>query len=127
MLDFQELCSNTTHNAGAALKMSVEANARDIDFLRQRFYAEFCYDTNDIVTLYSYFQQNFQSFMQPVGGANNGNQTTTINALQIANMSSYRQNPQHHHTITGPTHGTKSTNVTAFGIVKSRHTTVNQH
>lgn len=39
--------------------MSVEATTRDIDFLRQRFYAEYGYDTNDILTLFSYWQSNF--------------------------------------------------------------------
>ena len=75
--------------------MSVEATTRDIDFLKQRFYAEFGCDTNDILTLYSFWHQNFQSFVQAGAGgaATNGNQTTAINALQIANMSSYRQNP----------------------------------
>lgn len=119
------MCSNTTHNAGhqtqVALKNSAEATNRDIDFLKQRFYAEYGCDTNDILTLYGYWQSTFSGYMHP----GNGNQTTAINALQIANMSSYRQNSVHHNTITGPT-GSKSNNVTAF-VTKSRHTTVNQH
>lgn len=59
--------------------MSVESTTRDIDFLKQRFYAEYGCDTNDILTLFSYWQSNFQSFVQP--GGDNGNQTTAINAL----------------------------------------------
>ena len=68
MLDFQDLCSNTTQQnlahqtTQAALKTSIEATGRDIDFLKQRFYAEHGCDTNDILTLYSYWQSNFQSF-----------------------------------------------------------------
>lgn len=68
--------------------MSVEATTRDIDFLKQRFYAEYGCDTNDILTLYSYWQSNFQSFVQP--GDNAANQTTAINGLQIANISTHR-------------------------------------
>ncbi len=68
--------------------MSVEATTRDIDFLKQRFYAEYGCDTNDILTLYSFWHQNFQSFVQvgAGGAATNGNQTTAINAATAGRL-----------------------------------------
>jgi hypothetical protein len=36
-----------------------EAAARDIDFLKGRFYTEFGCETNDVLTLFSYWQSNF--------------------------------------------------------------------
>ena len=64
VLDFQDLCSSqhhTTHpNQNHALKVSMDATTRDIDYLRNRFYTEYGCDTNDILTLFSFWQSNFQ-------------------------------------------------------------------
>lgn len=44
---------------------SICADTRDIDFLRLKFFHDYKADTNDILTLFSYWQSNFSNFTQP--------------------------------------------------------------
>jgi hypothetical protein len=50
---------------GVRNEHSVFADTRDVDFLRAKFFQDYRADTNDILTLFSYWQNNFQNFVQP--------------------------------------------------------------
>ena len=43
---------------------SINADTRDIDYLRARFYQVYGCDTNDILTLFSFWQSNFSNYTQ---------------------------------------------------------------
>ena len=58
------------------LQNSVTAETRDIDYLKARFFADYRCDTNDILTLFSYWQSNFQH----IGSNPNGIVTPSGNA-----------------------------------------------
>lgn len=78
-----------------ALKVSVDASSRDIEFLKARFFADFNQETNDILTLYSYWQSNFSNNLHGTSGtgaalingnAQNGNNKSN-NVTSIGNRS----------------------------------------
>jgi hypothetical protein len=76
-----------------ASKINQEAAQRDVNFLRDCFYREVGCDTNDVLTLFSYWQSNFSQ--QPVSHQHLAKHDETRGSYEnktVTQQSTFRKN-----------------------------------